>query len=113
MGEEPMTRDPVERVKAYLVRSGAADASFFDEIEAEAGRLGAWLREACRAMPDPAPLSAFEHIYAGSHPVVDAERDTYAAYLDSFDDSGRDGPGIPPTFTRANNGKKRPSRLMA
>ena len=47
-------------------------------------------------MPDPAPLSAFEHIYAGSHPVVDAERDTYAAYLDSFDDSGRDGPGIPP-----------------
>jgi pyruvate dehydrogenase E1 component alpha subunit len=89
-------RDPVERVKAYLVRSGAADASFFDEIDAEAGRLGAWLREACRAMPDPAPLSAFEHIYAGSHPVVDAERDTYAAYLDSFDDSGRDGPGIPP-----------------
>ena len=77
-------RDPIERVKAYLVRSGAADASFLDEVEAEAGRLGAWLREACRAMPDPSPLSAFEHIYAGSHPVVDAERDAYAAYLDSF-----------------------------
>jgi pyruvate dehydrogenase E1 component alpha subunit len=90
-------RDPVERVKAYLVRSGAADASFFDEIDAEAARLGARLREACRAMPDPAPLSAFEHIYAGPHPVVDAERDAYAAYLDSFDDAGRDGPGASPS----------------
>ena len=79
-------RDPIERVKAYLMRSGAADASFLDDVEAEAGRLGAWLREACRAMPDPSPLSAFEHIYAGPHPVVDAERQAYAAYLDSFDD---------------------------
>ena len=79
-------RDPIERVKAYLVRSGAADASFLDDVEAEAGRLGAWLREACRAMPDPSPLSAFEHIYAGPHPIVDAERQAYAAYLDSFDD---------------------------
>ena len=89
-------RDPIERVKAYLVRSGAADTSFFDEVDAEAARLGAWLREACRAMPDPSPLSAFEHIYAGSHPVVDAERDAYAAYLDSFDERGPGGPGAPP-----------------
>ena len=29
-------RDPIERVKAYLVRSGAADASFLDDVEAEA-----------------------------------------------------------------------------
>jgi len=86
-------RDPIERVKAYLVRSGAAAAGFFDEIDAEADRLGRWLREACRAMPDPPPLSAFDHVYAGPHPVIDAERDAYAAYLDSFDDSG---PGRPP-----------------
>ena len=79
-------RDPIERVKAYLMRSGATDASFLDDVEAEAGRLGARLREACRAMPDPSPLSAFEHIYAGPHPIVDAERQAYAAYLGSFDD---------------------------
>jgi 2-oxoisovalerate dehydrogenase E1 component alpha subunit len=80
-------RDPIERVKAYLVRSGAAGASFLDDVEDEAGRLGAWLREACRAMPDPSPLSAFEHVYAGPQPNVDAERQAYAAYLDSFDDA--------------------------
>jgi pyruvate dehydrogenase E1 component alpha subunit len=38
-------------------------------------------------MPDPSPLSAFEHIYAGPHSIVDAERQAYAAYLDSFDDA--------------------------
>jgi 2-oxoisovalerate dehydrogenase E1 component alpha subunit len=84
-------RDPIERVKAYLLRSGAADASFVDQVDAEADRLGVWLREACRAMPDPAPLSLFEHVYAGPQPILDAERATYAAYLDSFAD-GPPGP---------------------
>ncbi len=79
-------RDPIERVKAYLVRSGAADAGFFGEIDDEADRLGARFREACRSMPDPAPLSAFENVYGGPQATVDAERDAYAAYLASFED---------------------------
>jgi pyruvate dehydrogenase E1 component alpha subunit len=37
-------------------------------------------------MPDPAPLSLFEHVYAGPHSILDAERAQYAAYLNSFDD---------------------------
>jgi pyruvate dehydrogenase E1 component alpha subunit len=88
-------RDPIERVKAYLLRSGAADTAYVEQIDAEAAKLGAWLREACRAMPDPSPLSAFEHVYAGPNPILDAERDTYAAYLDSFADSP--GPEPDPT----------------
>jgi pyruvate dehydrogenase E1 component alpha subunit len=84
-------RDPIERVKAYLVRSGAAGTSFFDEVDAEAARLGARIREACRSMPDPAPLSAFEHVYAGPQATIDAERDSYAAYLDSFEDGSPGG----------------------
>ena len=56
-------------------------------LRAEAERLGVWLREACRAMPDPAPLSMFENVYADPHPIIDAERATYAAYLDSFADT--------------------------
>jgi 2-oxoisovalerate dehydrogenase E1 component alpha subunit len=80
-------RDPIERVKAYLLRSGAADTAFVEQVDAEADELGAWLREACRAMPDPAPLSMFENVYADPHPIIDAERATYAAYLDSFADA--------------------------
>jgi pyruvate dehydrogenase E1 component alpha subunit len=88
-------RDPIERVKAYLLRSGAADTAFIEQVDAEAAKLGVWLREACRAMPDPSPLSAFEHVYAGPNPILDAERDVYAAYLDSFADSP--GPEPDPT----------------
>jgi 2-oxoisovalerate dehydrogenase E1 component alpha subunit len=84
-------RDPIERVKAYLLRSGAADASFIDQVDAEADELGSWLRTACRAMPDPPPLSMFEHVYAGPQSILDAERDGFAAYLDSF----ADGPPEP------------------
>jgi 2-oxoisovalerate dehydrogenase E1 component alpha subunit len=86
-------KDPIERVKAYLARSGAADTSFFDDIEAEADRLGARLREACRAMPDPEPLSLFDNVYADPHPILDAEREQFAAYLDSFADAEPGGPG--------------------
>ena len=89
-------RDPIERVKAYLLRSGAADTGFIDRVDAEADELGAWLREACRAMPDPAPLSMFEHVYAGPQSILDAERDTFAAYLDSF----ADGPPEPDARSR-------------
>jgi len=85
-------RDPIERVKAYLLRSGAAEAGFIDEVDAEADQLGRWLRDACRAMPDPAPLSMFEHVYAGPQPILDGERDAYAAYLDSFADTAAPPP---------------------
>ena len=80
-------RDPIERVKAYLLRAGAADTDFIDQVDAEADQLGAWLRDATRAMPDPAPREMFEHVYAGPQPILDGERDAYAAYLDSFADA--------------------------
>src|ERR1700761_4746558 len=89
-------RDPIERVKAYLLRSGAADAGFIDQVDAEADELGGWLRTACRAMAAPPPLSMFEHVYAGAHSILDAERDAYAAYLDSFADPPGPAPDSAP-----------------
>jgi pyruvate dehydrogenase E1 component alpha subunit len=77
-------KDPVERVKAYLVRTGSADAAFFDEIEAEATQVGRHIRKACLEMPDPAPLSMFENVYAEPTALLREEREQYAAYLDSF-----------------------------
>ncbi len=77
-------KDPVERVKAYLVRTGSADAAFFDGIEEEAAQVGRHIREACLEMPDPAPLSMFENVYAEPTALLREEREQYAAYLDSF-----------------------------
>jgi len=82
-------RDPIERVRAYLARTGQANAAFFEEIDAEAAQLAARVREACRAMPDPEPLTVFDHVYTGPNAILDAERARYADYLNGFEEVAR------------------------
>jgi pyruvate dehydrogenase E1 component alpha subunit len=81
-------RDPIERVRSYLARTGQADSAFFAAIEAEADELGERIREGCRMLPDPAPLELFDHVYADRSAIVDEERMRYAAYLESFEQAG-------------------------
>jgi pyruvate dehydrogenase E1 component alpha subunit len=78
-------KDPVERVKAYLVRTGAADSAFFEAIDAEAVEVGRRIRQGCLAMPDPQPLAIFENVYTEPTGLLRAEREQYAAYLSSFE----------------------------
>ncbi len=78
-------KDPIERVKAYLVRTGAVGATFFEAIEAEAAEVGRNVRQGCLAMPDPEPLSIFDNIYSEPNALLDSEREQFAAYLDSFE----------------------------
>jgi 2-oxoisovalerate dehydrogenase E1 component alpha subunit len=85
-------RDPIERVRAYLARTGQAGPEFFADVDAEARQVGARVREACRAMPDPPPLAMFDHVYAGPHGNLRAEREQYAAYLDTFADQAAGDP---------------------
>jgi pyruvate dehydrogenase E1 component alpha subunit len=82
-------RDPIERVRAYLVRGGLAEPEFFAEVDAEAKREGARVREACRNMPDPPPLALFDNVYAEPTAILREEREQYAAYLDSFEGGDR------------------------
>ncbi|MGN6243948.1 MAG: pyruvate dehydrogenase (acetyl-transferring) E1 component subunit alpha [Motilibacteraceae bacterium] len=85
--EQWKLKDPIERVKAYLVRGGHADQGFLDSVEAEADELAAHVRQGCLAMPDPEPLSMFDHVYADPHPLVAEERAQFADYLSSFEGS--------------------------
>ena len=48
-------KDPIERVRAYLTRHGAADDDFFADVEAEADRAGGTLRADCLALPRADP----------------------------------------------------------
>ena len=82
-------KDPIERVRAYLVRTGQAEPEFFAAVDAEAVQVGARVREACRTMADPPPLSIFENVYAEPTAILREEREQYAAYLDSFEEAGR------------------------
>ncbi len=80
-------KDPIERVKAHLSRTGMADQAFFDALEAESDELAAHVRKGCLEMPDPEPLSVFDHVYAEEHPLLVEEREQFAAYLDTFEES--------------------------
>ena len=80
-------KDPIERVKAYLVRGGIADQAFFDAIEAESDELAAHVRKGCLEMTDPEPLSIFDHVYAERHPLIEEEREQFRAYLETFEGS--------------------------
>jgi 2-oxoisovalerate dehydrogenase E1 component alpha subunit len=79
-------KDPIERVKQYLIRSGMAPESFFTAIDEEADEVGTRLRTACLEMPDPDPLSMFDHIYVDRNALLTEERAQLASYLDSFAD---------------------------
>jgi 2-oxoisovalerate dehydrogenase E1 component alpha subunit len=82
-------KDPIERVRAYLVRTGQAGPEFLAQVEEEAKKIGADVREACRTMPDPPPMSIFDNVYAEPTAILRAEREQYAAYLDSFEEAGK------------------------
>jgi 2-oxoisovalerate dehydrogenase E1 component alpha subunit len=79
-------KDPIERVKAYLVRNQLADEKFFTDLDAESDEVGVRIRKACREMPDPDPMTIFENVYVEPNALLEAERDQYAAYLESFEE---------------------------
>jgi 2-oxoisovalerate dehydrogenase E1 component alpha subunit len=82
-------KDPIERVKAYLVRNELADEKFFTDLDAESDQVGARIRKACQEMPDPNPLSIFDNVYAEPDALLEAERERYAAYLETFEEAVR------------------------
>ena len=95
-------KDPIARVKVYLSRNGLADDDFFAAVEQEAAELGHHLREGCKALPDPKPLSMFDHVYAEETPELGrparglrgVPRDLRGEPLDEHDteDHPRQGP---------------------
>jgi 2-oxoisovalerate dehydrogenase E1 component alpha subunit len=83
-------KDPIERVKQYLIRSGMAKEDFFLQISAEADEVGTRVRTACLEMPDPDPASMFDHVYVDRNALLDSERAQLASYLSSFvEEDGR------------------------
>ena len=80
-------RDPLTRVLALLEASGVDVDGFEGEVAAEADRAATELRAAVTTIPDPAPLSVFDHVYAEPNSHLDRQRDHYTRYLAMFDDT--------------------------
>src|ERR671920_429413 len=83
--EEWKLRDPIARVKAYLSRSGIADAAFFDSIEAEADELATRIRTGTVEMPDPPGTAIFDTVYAELTPELEAQRAEFVEYHAGFE----------------------------
>jgi len=82
--ESWQAKDPILRMRRFLAKQGIADEDYFAGVDAEAAREAVHLRERVLSMPDPDPLSIFDHAYPNGSPLVDRERAQYAEYLASF-----------------------------
>jgi 2-oxoisovalerate dehydrogenase E1 component alpha subunit len=82
-------RDPILRLRAHLVARGLVDDAWFTALQAESDALAVHVREGCLALPDPDPLSMFDHVYVDEHPLLAAERREFAAYRETFLDGGQ------------------------
>jgi 2-oxoisovalerate dehydrogenase E1 component subunit alpha len=83
-------KDPIERVRAYLTRNGAADDSFFAAVEAEADELAQRIRGGLLSLPDPDLVQLFDNVYAEQTPYLSEQQRWYADYLASFETADDD-----------------------
>lgn len=83
-------KDPIERVRAYLTRTGAADEEFFAAVETEADELAQRIRPGLLELPDPDLVQLFDNVYAEQTPYLSEQQRWYADYLASFDSADDD-----------------------
>jgi 2-oxoisovalerate dehydrogenase E1 component alpha subunit len=67
-------RDPLDRLRIHLRAKGILDDDLQSGLTQEAESLANRMREGCRELPDPQPLSMFDHVYAGSDTRLDDQR---------------------------------------
>ncbi|WP_083819693.1 pyruvate dehydrogenase (acetyl-transferring) E1 component subunit alpha [Pseudofrankia inefficax] len=86
-------RDPIARVRAHLVGEDALDPTGEAAIAARADEIAADLRRRCLALPDPAPLTLFDHVTVEESRQLAAERADLAGLLAAGPDDGGSGDG--------------------
>ena len=77
-------RDPIARMKAYLIARGASE-EFFADVDAEAQALADDTRTRTNALGGLEADSMFAHVYSEPHPLIDEERRWLADYEASFE----------------------------
>jgi pyruvate dehydrogenase E1 component alpha subunit len=77
-------RDPIARMKAFLIGKGASDA-FFADVEAESQALADDVRTRTNALGGLERDDMFAHVYSEQHPLVDEQRQWLADYEASFE----------------------------
>ncbi|WP_127793125.1 pyruvate dehydrogenase (acetyl-transferring) E1 component subunit alpha [Agromyces sp. LHK192] len=84
-------RDPLARVDALLEASGADVVAIREESASAADHAAVRLRAAITSLPDPEPMTVFDHVYAEPNSHLDRQRARYGRYLDLYDDGPAEG----------------------
>ena len=77
-------KDPIARLEAHLREGGILTDETSARIAAHADAVAAEFRAGCLALPNPAPLSVFDHVYAEPHRGLERQRAEQQAYLRSI-----------------------------
>ncbi|UGT60181.1 pyruvate dehydrogenase (acetyl-transferring) E1 component subunit alpha [Nocardia asteroides] len=86
-------RDPIDRVRRLLERESGWDVEFEREVGERADAVAHRLRSATLELPDPAPETLFDHVYATPHAELERQRAAFAEYL--ADERGPARQGVP------------------
>lgn len=79
-------RDPLERIKIFLLSLHQTKQEFFDAVDQEADELAARIRKECQEMPNPPHEQMFDTVYVESHPGLERERAEFFEYHAGFAD---------------------------
>jgi len=78
-------RDPIARMKAYLLGRGASD-TFFADVEAESAAVAEDVRVRTVELGGLERDAMFDHVYSEPHPLVEEQRAWLASYEASFEE---------------------------
>lgn len=78
-------KDPIERVRAYLLRRGLVSDEQLAELDQEANDLGADVRQVVKDLPNKTMSELFDSVYAEQTPYLDGQRRSYEAYAASLE----------------------------
>ena len=84
--DEWRAKDPIARVQAYLLASGAIDQAWLDALAAESDALAERLRAGCVSLPEPQLAEMWGRVYADTPDLLHRQREEYLAYEESFSD---------------------------
>lgn len=80
-------KDPIERVRAYLLRTGVVGEKYFTDLAAEADDIAADLRTRTLALPDPTLDQAFDWTFVEKTVHLAQQQEQYAEYAASFEEA--------------------------
>jgi 2-oxoisovalerate dehydrogenase E1 component alpha subunit len=79
-------KDPIERLRSYLLGTGAIDPAWQEALDAESDALAEHLRSGCVNLPEPKLEQFFEQVYADTPEWLLNQRDQHLAYEASFEE---------------------------